>query len=78
MATKGVTLTKDWQQITSRGQYGFIQIVAGIAYLCESETQPGIDHVAHPRSPGDVNFGDTVVWGRSSGDQVLIVVSDNE
>jgi|GEM_PF-2023491 len=78
MTTRAITLTKDWQQITSRGQFGFIQVISGIAYLCESDVQPDVNQASHPRSPGDINFNDATIWGRSSGDQVLIVVSGNE
>ncbi|EHH8804830.1 MULTISPECIES: hypothetical protein [Enterobacteriaceae] len=74
MTTRAITLTNEWQQVTERGQSGFIQIISGIAYLCESETQPDDGQAAHPRT-GDVNFGDVTVWGRSSGDEVLIIVS---
>lgn len=75
MTTRSITLTNDWQQITERGQYGLIQVTAGIAYLCESETQPGPEQAAHPRAAGDINYGDTVIWGRSYNGPVSIIVS---
>ena len=77
MSTRAITLTPKWQQITSRGQYGFIQTISGIAYLCVSETPPAEDEPAHPRT-GDINYGDVVIWGRSTGDPTLIVVSGTE
>lgn len=75
MSTKDVVLSKDWQQLTDAGTAGFIQIVSGLAYICESEMKPSDGQVAHPRGPGDINFNDAVVWGRSRGEPVLVIIS---
>lgn len=77
MTTRAITLTNEWQQVTERGQSGVIQVISGIAYLHVSETKPALDDAAHPRT-GDVNYNDADIWARSSGDEVLIVVSATE
>lgn len=77
MATTAIILTKDWQLIAGSNMEGTIQVLSGIAYLCDSDDTPDAEQAAHPRGVGDVTFSGVNVYGRSGNTPAVLIVTAN-
>lgn len=77
MASKDLTLTSDWQQITDGTQDVQLQVLGGTIWLRDSPKKPSANAKGHILSTMEW-IGITApqqMWGRSSGNQSIIIVT---
>jgi len=77
MASKDLTLTSDWQQITDGTQDVQLQVLGGTIWLRDSAKKPTANARGHILETKEW-IGITApqqMWGRSSGGQSIIIVT---
>lgn len=77
MASKDLTLTSDWQQITNGTQDVQLQVMGGTIWLRDSPTKPAANAKGHIVSTMEW-MGITApqqMWARSQGGNATIIVT---
>lgn len=73
MATRRISLTSAWQQVTDGSQSVLIQI-SGVIYLCDSEAQPERGAPVHTLT-GFISVNPPVkAWVRSGPDSTATII----
>lgn len=78
MTTRAITLTKDWQQITTGIETAFVQCAKNRIALCESSTEPANDIPFISVSEAQINPPATI-WAKSfvPGSELVIIEVDS-
>ncbi len=78
MATKKITLTDEWQQITTGSESVFIQSRYGKVAICESQTRPADDYPSINIMEANI-CPPSVIWARACiPGTVLVIVEPGE
>lgn len=76
MATREVTLTSEWTQITDGTEDVMIQVISGTMYLRDSPTKPGSSDKGHSVTGSWVGITKPQqAWARAGGSNTSIVIT---